>query len=219
MTTGKPAGAGAFGRLSRRPASRRLSLRPRLAVIGEKFRRRPDAEHEMILNRLVIAMLITGYLLVGSWFDVSDVGEPLVVSAVFSAFSIAFFVHLLMHPGVSVSRRVLAIVVDLGMLSWGMHVGDEITSLLYPMYLWTIFGNGFRFGMKSLFVSMMVAVAGFSVVVAITEYWRMHLHLAVGLLAGLIILPLYASTLIRKLSAARQQAEEASQAKTRFLAS
>ena len=51
------------------------------------------------------------------------------------------------------------------------------------------------------------------------EYWRAHLHLAGGLLAGLIVLPLYAATLIRKLSAARQQAEEASRAKSRFLTS
>ena len=36
---------------------------------------------------------------------------------------------------------------------------------------------------------------------------------------GLIILPAYASTLIRKLSAAKAQAEEASRAKSQFLAS
>ena len=40
-----------------------------------------------------------------------------------------------------------------------------------------------------------------------------------GLLAGLVVLPLYAATLIRKLSAARQRAEEASQAKSPFLTS
>jgi two-component system sensor histidine kinase RpfC len=38
-------------------------------------------------------------------------------------------------------------------------------------------------------------------------------------LAGLVILPLYVSTLIRSLSAAKQQAEEASRAKSLFLAS
>src|SRR5262249_50242025 len=140
MTTGNPAEASAFGRHLRLPAP--------LQRLGARLRARPDSEHEMIFNRLVIAVLITSYLLVALWFDVPDVHEPLVVSAVFSACSIAFFLHLIMHPGVSVARRFLAMVVDLGMLSWGMHVGDEITSLLYPMYLWTIFGNGFRFGVR-----------------------------------------------------------------------
>ena len=37
--------------------------------------------------------------------------------------------------------------VDSGMLSYGIYVGDESTSLLYPIYLWVIFGNGFRFGL------------------------------------------------------------------------
>ena len=113
----------------------------------------------------------------------------------------------------------LAIFADIGVLSYGIYVGDESTSLLYPIYLWVIFGNGFRFGLKYLFIATAVSVAGFSVVVATAEYWRAHLHLAGGLLAGLIVLPLYAATLIRKLSAARQQAEEASQAKSRFLTS
>src|SRR5262249_21000479 len=110
-------------------------------------------------------------------------------------------------------------VVDLGMLSWGMHVGDEVTSLLYPMYLWAIFGNGFRFGLGYLFLAMIVSVAGFSAVVSATDYWSSHPCVGGGLIGGLIILPLYAATLIRKLSAARQEAEEASRAKSLFLAS
>ena len=113
----------------------------------------------------------------------------------------------------------LAIFADAGVLSYGIYVGDESTSLLYPIYLWVIFGNGFRFGLKYLFIATAISVAGFSIVVASAEYWRAHLHLAGGLLAGLIVLPLYAATLIRKLSAARQLAEEASRAKSRFLTS
>src|SRR5262249_14310422 len=176
-----------------------LARVPLLAAVAEKFRQRPDSEHEMTINRLVIAVLIMGYLLVTLALDGPGVHEALVVISVFSAFSVGFFVHILLWPGVSVPRRVIAMVVDLGMLSWGMHVGDEITALLYPMYLWTIFGNGFRFGLKYLFLATAVSVTGFSVVVLTTDYWASHLHLAAGLLAGLVILPLYAATLIRKL--------------------
>src|SRR5262249_11419082 len=64
-----------------------------------------------------------------------------------------------------------------------------------------------------------LSLAGFSAVVALTEYWSSHLYLAAGLLGGLVILPLYAATLIEKLSAARRLAEEASRAKSRFLTS
>ena len=43
--------------------------------------------------------------------------------------------------------------------------------------------------------------------------------MASGLTAGLVLLPLYVSTLIRKLSEAKRQAEEANRAKSAFLAS
>jgi len=201
------------------PRASRLARLSIVAAVAEKFRGRPDSEHEMTINRIVIAFLITGYLVIAPLVGDADVRGPLVTSSVFAACSVGFFVHILLWPAASVARRVLAMVVDLGMLSWGMHVGNEITSLLYPMYLWTIFGNGFRFGVSYLYLAMLLSVAGFSVVVVATDYWWTHFYLAGGLLAGLIVLPLYAATLIRKLSAARQQAEEASRAKSRFLAS
>ncbi len=192
---------------------------PVLAKIAAQFRGRPDLEHEMTINRLVICVLIAGYLVIALAFGATDVREPLIAIGIYSAFSIGFFVHILVQPGVCEPRRVLAMCVDIGMLSGGIHVGNEVTSLLYPIYLWIIFGNGFRFGQRYLFLATALSVAGFSLVVFVTEYWLAHLYLAVGLLGGLIILPVYASTLIHKLSAARQQAEEASQAKSRFLTS
>src|SRR5262245_2806772 len=172
----------------------------------------------MIINRLVIAVVISSYLLV-AFARGSDVDDALLTVTIFSTLAIALFAHILVWPAPSVVRRVCAIVVDLSTLSWGLHVGNEITSLLYPMYLWVIFGNGFRFGLQYLFFAAALSVTGFSLVVIGTEYWSAHFNLAIGLLVGLITLPLYAATLIRKLSAARQQAEEASKAKSRFLTS
>lgn len=56
-------------------------------------------------------------------------------------------------------------------------------------------------------------------VIATTPFWQEHLGLAAGLIAGLIFLPLYVSTPIRKLSKEKRQAEVASHAKSVFLAS
>jgi CheY-like chemotaxis protein/nitrogen-specific signal transduction histidine kinase len=55
--------------------------------------------------------------------------------------------------------------------------------------------------------------------VATTPFWTGHMSLSAGLLGGMVLLPLYAATLIRKLSMAKRQAEEANQAKSLFLAS
>jgi two-component system sensor histidine kinase RpfC len=174
----------------------------------------------MVVNRLVIGPLVFIYLTVAALLDTPGVETPFffVISMYVSA-SVALAFDLLRRPGVSVMRRVIALITDLGTLSYGLHVGGGITALLYPIYLWTIFGNGFRFGIPYLFLATAISVGGFAIVILETDYWRSNLSLAIGLLIGLVILPVYASTLIRKLSAAKRQAEQASQAKSIFLAS
>lgn len=190
-----------------------------IEFVKSRFRDRPDSEHEMVINRVVISFLILAYLSGAAVFGETSVYEALVLTASFFCISFAFFAHMLYAPGTSVARRVIAIVSDLGFLSWGIHAGNEALSLLYPIYLWVIFGNGFRFGLPYLFGAMLMAVGGFAAVIATTAYWAAHLKLAYGLLAGLVILPLYAATLIKKLQRAKQEAEEANKAKSLFLAS
>ncbi len=190
-----------------------------LGFLKSRLKNRPDGEHEMVINRVAISALILIYIGVASLFGVQVPQEAVILVTLFFGISFAFLAHMLYRPGVSVPRRVVAMLSDLGFLSWGIHAGDEALSLLYPIYLWVIFGNGFRFGLKYLFGSMLVAVAGFSAVVATTEYWAHHPKLAYGLIGGLVILPIYAATLIKKLQAAKNEAEQANKAKSLFLAS
>ncbi len=190
-----------------------------LGFLKSRLRNRPDGEHEMVINRVVISALILLYLAGAAIFGASSVRDAVILTASFFCISFAFLAHMLYQPGISVARRVTAIMSDLGFLSWGIHAGDEALSLLYPIYLWVIFGNGFRFGLPYLFGAMLVAVAGFTAVVATTEYWGSHHKLAYGLIGGLVILPLYAATLIKKLQQAKHEAEQANKAKSLFLAS
>lgn len=194
----------------------RFSLR---GFLKSRLKNRPDGEHEMVVNRVVISALILLYLGGAALFGSDVPREAVILTTLFFGISFAFLAHMLYQPGVCVPRRVIALVSDLGFLSWGIHAGDEALSLLYPIYLWVVFGNGFRFGLTYLFGSMIVAVAGFSAVVATTEYWAHHPKLAYGLVGGLVILPIYAATLIKKLQAAKNEAEQANKAKSLFLAS
>jgi two-component system sensor histidine kinase RpfC len=188
-------------------------VRSALRAIAGRLRNRSDSEHEMVINRLVIGPLIFLYLAVAALFDMPGI-DPMhfLVISIYVAASVAIAVDLVCRPGVSVVRRSLAMALDLGTLSYGLHVGDGTTALLYPIYLWTIFGNGFRFGLPYLFAATAISVVGFALVIPATEYWYSNLPLAIGLLLGLVVLPVYASTLIRKLSAAKRLAEEASRA-------
>jgi two-component system sensor histidine kinase RpfC len=198
-------------------------LRPALSWVASRLRNRPDSEHELTVNRLALSGVAFGYLIIAALFGRTDAEHMLrEQSPVFAAYEIVaiiLFCHLLYQPRESVARRLIGMVFDLGIFSYGMHVGGETFALLYPIYLWVIFGNGFRFGVPYLLAATATSVITFGIVIATTPFWQAHLGLAAGLIAGLILLPLYVSTLIRKLSEAKREAEEANRAKGAFLAS
>lgn len=174
----------------------------------------------MVANRLVIGVLASLYLLVSDLvFGVEGIGPLYAIPLLYCLGGLALLAHLLWRNDVSPMRRLVAMVMDLGTLSYGLYAGGEVAAVLYPIYLWVIFGNGFRFGIPYLLAAAGISVVGFGMVCLLDPYWGEHPVLASGLLAGLVIIPAYAGTLIRKLSFAKQQAEEASRQKSLFLAS
>src|SRR5215216_3674017 len=215
MEMSKAVGAGA--------AAPSLAWFAPLVRLRARLRARPDSEHELTINRLALSGLVFAYLVVAGAFGSANAKEMLrthaVYFALYYALSVAIFCHILYRPEISRVRRIVGIFFDIGMFSYGMYIGDEATAPFFPIYLWTVLGNGFRFGIPYLFVAAAVSIAGFGLVMLTTEVWQKHQSIGIGLLASLVFLPLYVSTLIRKLSAAKRQAEEASKAKSLFLAS
>jgi two-component system, sensor histidine kinase RpfC len=196
---------------------------PILSWCRQRLRGRPDSEHELTLNRLALSGAAFAYLLVAAWSGRLDAYEMIrsqgAYFAVYQFIAVAIFLHILYRPSESIGRRLLGMSIDFCVFSYGMHVCGETFAPLYPVYLWVVFGNGFRFGIPYLAAASALSVLTFGTVIATTVYWREHQGLSVGLLAALILLPAYVSTLIRKLSEAKRQAEEASRAKSVFLAS
>ena len=173
----------------------------------------------MSFNRLALCLIVFVYLtiLIASGDD--HFGSQIVLMFLYPAVAVGIFLHILWRPQISYTRRYFALAVDMATLSFQLHIGGEIASVFFPLYLWTILGNGFRFGLSALLIAMGVGLTGFATVVATTPFWFEHGYLSAGGLVGLLVLPLYSGTLIRKLSFAKQQAEEANQAKSLFLAS
>jgi two-component system sensor histidine kinase RpfC len=201
----------------------RETLRRPFAWARSRLRGRPDTEHEMTPNRLVFAGSVVLYLLTATKIGNADAAAML--EATYPAFTVYFmislmiFAHILWKPRVSVGRRLIAMAADFAMISYAAAAGGLGTGFFYPFYLWTVFGNGFRFGVPYLYVAMVFANIGFLAVLLVTEIWRQQTGLSIALFACLIMLPLYATKLIRNLSEAKRQAEEANRAKSAFLAS
>ena len=204
--------------MSLRDSTRRLSL-PAPNRLLSSLRGRPDSEHEMSFNRLALSAIVFLYLMVLVVSGDGAATEQIVLMVLYPTIAVGIFLHILWQPARSYVRRYFALAIDIATLSYQLHIGGEIASFVFPLFLWTVLGNGFRFGLNALLVATAAALLGFTVVIFTTPFWYQHGYLSAGAWWGLLIIPLYSGTLIRKLSSAKQQAEEANQAKSLFLAS
>lgn len=187
------------------------------------MRARPDSEHETILNRVVIYVLINVYAATIDYLGLVP-DQPLLpvigpYSLIFAMLTVASFLHLLWQPGECPTRKIAMMALDTVCVTYAIHLGGETFLWLYPVLLWIILGNGFRFGNKYLWISSGMTVSAFLALIMLSPFWHRYPALSWGCLVALIILPAYVSVLIRKLNAARQQAEAANRAKSAFLAS
>jgi len=181
---------------------------------------RQDTEPQQAIIRLFIAgavlLYIAGLASIGKGGDAILPMLAVDVPGVLTAWLL--LVHLMADPQPSLARRSAAMLNDVILVSVFLHVGGAYAAPWFSIYLWVIFGFGFRFGAPALAACAALAVAGFAAVVASTPYWQPRWPVALGIGMALVLLPSYAATLLRNLSAAKAEAEEAAVAKSRFLA-
>jgi len=182
----------------------------------DRLTARPDSEHEQALIRVVIATGILIYFIVVDILA-REVTQGLVVASGFLPLSLLVFAAIMVNPGVSRLRRVGATLLDVGACTFCMAVSGETASPLYVAYLWTTFGNGFRYGKPYLYNSLVLSTLGFAFVLAVSDYWIENRTMGIGLLVGMIVLSLYVAKLVTRVFDSLHRAEAANQAKRRFL--
>ncbi|MHB8942184.1 MAG: hybrid sensor histidine kinase/response regulator, partial [Desulfobacteria bacterium] len=198
-----------------------LLAQGRFRQAWEVLSRRPDTEHEQALIRAAITALVFVYLYFGSSRDgsFSPIEKQLLfLCGSYWVLSFGLFMSVLENPRISHWRRLIGICGDLLLSCYAIAHLEGGGGLFYVILLWVIFGNGFRYGRNYLFISAGIGTIGFILSVWRNEYWSGNLVLAAGMLIGLIVLPLYVSSLLKKLTRAISRAEEANRAKNRFLA-
>jgi len=187
----------------------------------QRLKNRPDTEHEAAIFRIMLGILASIYLVTAIQKDggISPDEWPIVVLiAFFVPFSFGVFISILLNPGISVPRRILSMVADLGATTYALYFMGEDATPVFGLYLWNSVGNGFRFGARYLYISATLSVIGFMLVLITSDYWALHRTLGIGLLIVLVVIPMYFASLARQLQSALGQAREASQAKSQFLA-
>lgn len=198
----------------------------RIPIFGnfwKKLSRRPDSEHEQALIRVVLTGIVTIYLY--CYWRISNHGpitpeeqRLLWTSAIYHMVSIIIFVLAARDPGSSPVRRWVEMLGDLPLAAYGISVTEEGCAPLYVIMLWVIFGNGFRYGNRYLFAASAIGTISFGIAISTSPFWQEKIFMGFGFGMGLALLPLYISSLLRKLTAAGERAKEASNAKSQFMA-
>jgi len=191
-------------------------LRERLVSVMEQ---NPSAEHSQIVVRLIFSAIIACWAYGAAWIEPAGAIVP-VATAVNCVFPLpfGFLFDVLRNPSGRGIRRHLGIALDGVAPSVCLATGGAIAALWWPAYLWTIFGQGMRFGLRTLVEATAVNILGFAIVLAVSPYWQERTLFAASIFLALVALPAYAGILVSKLQAALASADAANRAKGRFLA-
>jgi two-component system, sensor histidine kinase RpfC len=135
------------------------------------------------------------------------------------------YFSILYQKGKPLVRRLAGAWLDITGTTLFMSLTSDIGVVLFGVYLWVTFGNGFRYGNKYLYHSQILSIVGFFITIQLSPYWKSNATVGYSMLVMLIILPLYVAKLISRLNEAKLRAEEASVraaeanlAKTQFVA-
>ncbi len=192
-----------------------------LARIRARLAARTDTEHEQAIVRLLVGTVLFLYLLPQAFSGDQVRNEAHVLFFVamlcFMVLAAAVFGWIYFLPAPSPARRVTASFLDVGATTFFMYNLGEYGTPLYIIYLWTIFGNGYRYGKPYLYNSLALSILGFCLVITANEYWAQNRVLGIGLLIGMFVLSMYMGRLVTRLFDSLHREEAANQAKRRFL--
>jgi two-component system, sensor histidine kinase RpfC len=180
---------------------------------------RPEIEQAGI--RVAVVGLIVAYLFYAARQDglvSASETQALAWAIVTLVFGICLLLWITVVGGKSVVRRVLGMIVDNAATTYCLVLMGEAGAIIIGVYLFITFGNGFRYGRAYLHASQALSIVGFGLVVALSEYWRTHTSLSIGVLLACLTLPFYVGVLAQRIEEARKKADEANRAKGRFLA-
>jgi two-component system sensor histidine kinase RpfC len=189
--------------------------------LNKRLRKTGDSEPEQAKIRIVIGLVLMLYFFVPwtSFQNNINVFDSMANVIIFIGTCTAFliFLTILSNPKPSPNRRVVGIFSDIIPLSSILYLTNGDHLVLVVFYLWVSLGNGFRYGVTYLYISCGVSLAGFYSVVYWGEFWQTNQSIANSLVVILLVIPIYAAILLKKLHKAIASAKFANEAKTHFL--
>lgn len=113
------------------------------------------------------------------------------------------WVHVRLYPGHYPSRRMFTLIADHGTCASLMFLAGEVAIIAIFVNLWVTLGTGFRFGLKWMVTSAVMAIISIAALGLVPGYWNQNPMWVVGLLILNIIIPAYVGVLVYGLEQAR----------------
>lgn len=196
-------------------------------IISSAKSKSDPIELEQAVIRLIVGIVVLAYILFIQYSRGLTANESVGFLIVFG-FETVSIIHIstiIRNKFSPAFRRLSGAWIDIGTASLFLALTGSLGVMLVAIYLWVIFGNGFRFGKKYLYHSQIISIIGFLTATTYSSYWQNNTAISESLMLMLIALPLYVAKLITRINEARQKAEaatkraeEANTAKTRFVA-
>lgn len=176
----------------------------------------------IVMCTAALAYMIPSYF-IGEHFPNQQLAIWVLIA--YGFYSISLYLAIKRYPRPIVWRRGLAIISDFAVVSFGFSIAGSFGGVFYPLLLWIVVGNGLRFGVPYLLFAMVIGVTTLTIAVNSSDYWNQHIALSIGLIIGMIILPLFYVVILRELEESNKNlkkqiaaVEQADIAKSRFLA-
>ena len=185
------------------------------------FAARRGTELEQATLRVLIGGIVLARL---AWLvfrdrDIqSDQIAVLSVAIAFFFFGVGIMLRVRAEPNGSPGRRFLCMIADNAVTTFCLIQMGERGAFVLFVYLFITFGNGFRFGRLYLHACQLMGILGFSLVLWLSPFWSKHPEIGFAFLISLIVLPFYVGFLAERIKKEKKRADEANQAKGRFLA-
>jgi len=198
------------------------SVLPRLPVITI------DEERSQSRARLAICTVsLLGFVLITRTQSIEpsvSLAHGFATVVGYLLFAMVWYAFVVRSPRRYPGRRYVSMFADIAIMVYWMHLGDKYVTSYYPIFLWVIIGNGIRFGTRFLTVGIGMGAIGFGSLLAFDSYWTANHALGIGLLLGVVVLPVFFLTVLRRLQAVSRLEIElaksrlADKAKDQFLA-
>ena len=117
--------------------------------LKQRLSHRPDSEHGQAFVRLLMLVVVLGYLLTVV-AGRPGIARALELSLLFLVveFAVSFLIigWIMARPAMSYPRRVLGMIADYSLMGVGMHLLGDLLAPMYVILLWVTVGNGLRYG-------------------------------------------------------------------------